>query len=126
MTLILNIETTTNIKSISLHYKKKIIKQISSHAKNKYKSIFIIIKKILKQPNQIKKISAISISNGSGSCTGLRIGISIAKGICYSMNLPLISINTLSSIINYVNNKIIIYYIKKKIRYCAILIKIKK
>lgn len=48
-----------------------------------------------KKGNLISSIHAVSVINGPGSYTGLRVGLSAAKGICYAMNIPLICINTL-------------------------------
>ena len=58
--------------------------------------IHTAIRDVLKEGNSdIEKISAVAISNGPGSYTGLRVGLSAAKGICYASNKPLITINTL-------------------------------
>ena len=58
--------------------------------------IHTAIKEILKEGNSdIEKISAVAISNGPGSYTGLRVGLSAAKGICFAANKPLITVNTL-------------------------------
>ena len=104
--LIINIEITYYIRSISLQYNGKLINQISSYQNYKYKSITMMIKKIMSNNDyKNKKLSAITITKNPGSFTGLKIGTSIAKGICYIINIPLISINTLKSIIYYINNK---------------------
>jgi tRNA threonylcarbamoyladenosine biosynthesis protein TsaB len=52
----------------------------------------------------MNELDAIAISSGPGSYTGLRVGASLAKGICYSLDLPLISISTLESIASATRN----------------------
>jgi tRNA threonylcarbamoyladenosine biosynthesis protein TsaB len=56
----------------------------------------VLIEDILKE-NQVKftDLAAVAFSNGPGSYTGLRIGLSVAKGICYGMQIPLIPVSTL-------------------------------
>ena len=46
---------------------------------------------------EVSSLDAVAVSKGPGSYTGLRIGSSVAKGICYSLNIPLISVSTLFS-----------------------------
>lgn len=54
------------------------------------------INNILKRTNtNINELSAISVSKGPGSYTGLRVGVSTAKGLCFGKDIPLISVNTL-------------------------------
>lgn len=57
------------------------------------------INDVLKESEiSISEVNAVSVSKGPGSYTGLRIGVSAAKGLCFSLNIPLISINTLQSL----------------------------
>jgi len=99
MALILNIETSTQVCSVSASENGKIIgyrelNDEKSHAK--YLTVFI--DELLKELNlQLDAFHAIAVSKGPGSYTGLRIGVSTAKGLCYAKNLPLISVNTLQS-----------------------------
>ena len=97
--LILNIECTTNVGSVSLSRNGKtwIMKEDFSgdHAKN----LTLFIDEILNTSNiKLEDIDAVSISEGPGSYTGLRIGVSIAKGICYTLNKPLLAVSTLKSL----------------------------
>jgi tRNA threonylcarbamoyladenosine biosynthesis protein TsaB len=63
-----------------------------THAEN----LTLFIQDILQQTKHLTtNIDAIAVSEGPGSYTGLRIGVSVAKGLCYSLDKPLISINTL-------------------------------
>jgi len=62
------------------------------------------IDEVLKESNvHLKKVDAIAISKGPGSYTGLRIGISAAKGLCYALDKPLISIATLEALAYQIN-----------------------
>ena len=99
MALILNIETSTKVCSvcISLDGVVKGLKE-SSEEKTHAKLLTIFIDQLLIELNyKIADFDAISISKGPGSYTGLRIGVSTAKGLCYAKDLPLIAINTLQS-----------------------------
>ncbi len=97
MTYILQIETATTNCSVALSENGKTIavKEVSdgySHAEN----IHVFIKEILAE-SKLKHtdLSAIAVSKGPGSFTGLRIGVSAAKGLCFALDIPLISIDTL-------------------------------
>jgi tRNA threonylcarbamoyladenosine biosynthesis protein TsaB len=97
--VILNIETTTNVGSVSLSLNGKtwIMREDFSgdHAKN----LTLFIDEILNTANiKLENIDAVSISEGPGSYTGLRIGVSIAKGICYTLSKPLLAVSTLKSL----------------------------
>lgn len=97
---ILNIETTGENCSVGLGegislLKLKEHKEGKSHASR----LAVFIDEILQQENlAVKDLDAISISKGPGSYTGLRIGVSTAKGLCYGADIPLISIHTLQSL----------------------------
>ena len=107
MSLILSIETSLKICSVALHDAGKLVAyeeviQERSHSEQ----ITILINKILKNNNSGKSLSAIAVSKGPGSYTGLRIGVATAKGLCFAMDLPLIAINTLQIIAAEVNQKL--------------------
>ena len=97
MPVILHIETSTNVCSITLSENGKILfEKIDVQGQNHSKVLGIFAKDILNNAkNDNKTIDAIAISCGPGSYTGLRIGVSFAKGLCYGLNVPLIAINTL-------------------------------
>lgn len=96
---ILCIETSTTVCSVCVTAGDKILayKEVNdgfSHAEN----LHVFIEEILQKANlSIKQISAVAVSRGPGSYTGLRIGVSTAKGLCYALQIPLISIDTLQS-----------------------------
>ena len=98
MALILILETATKNCSLALSENGKLINAIDfndgnfSHAEKLHVFIDQILKKSKKE---ITDLNAVAISKGPGSYTGLRIGVSSAKGICYGLNIPLISFETL-------------------------------
>jgi tRNA threonylcarbamoyladenosine biosynthesis protein TsaB len=97
MALILSIETSTSVCSIALHDEGKLIVSNEIYFERSHSgSLLSIIHNALKYAHlKIKDLSAIAISKGPGSYTGLRIGTSTAKGLCFSLDIPLISVNTL-------------------------------
>ncbi len=103
MTLILNIETSTDICSVSLSKNGNIIDLRIDNPENhglehgQHSRILAVLIKDILQKNSLmaNKLDALAISEGPGSYTGLRIGVSTAKGICLGANLPLIALNTL-------------------------------
>ena len=102
---ILQIETSTTNCSVAISKNGKTIavKEISngySHAEN----LHVFIKEILIENKlEYADLSAIAISKGPGSYTGLRIGVSTAKGLCFSLDIPLIAIETLEVLAHQVN-----------------------
>jgi tRNA threonylcarbamoyladenosine biosynthesis protein TsaB len=101
LAFILNIETSTKNCSVSIADNGKIlkIKELNngnySHAEVLHPFITDILK-AAKLP--LHKIDAVAVSKGPGSYTGLRIGVSAAKGLCFALHKPLISIDTLTSL----------------------------
>ncbi len=96
---ILQIDTATEVCSVSLSESGNLIDAITAKEPNEHASgLTLFIDKILSR-NKISfsDIVAVAVSMGPGSYTGLRIGVSAAKGICYGLNLPLIAVNTLHS-----------------------------
>ena len=101
MALILNIETATKNCSVSISKEGKTIalKELNdgnySHAEKLHELIGQVI---LEAKIELSDLKAIAVSKGPGSYTGLRIGVSAAKGLCFALDIPLISINTLQSL----------------------------
>ena len=106
MALILNIETASKNCSVSISENGKIIalQEINeggyTHAENLHPFIDEVLKSVNKK---IKDLDAVAVSKGPGSYTGLRIGVSAAKGICFAADKPLISINTLKILASQIN-----------------------
>lgn len=100
MALILNIETATDICSVGLGKDGKTISLKESHESFTHSKVTtLLIQACINEAKiELKDLDAIAISEGPGSYTALRVGTSIAKGICYALNKPLIAIDTLQAI----------------------------
>ena len=102
---ILNIETATTNCSVSLSKDGKTLVLKEDYDKNysHAEKLHVYIDTVLKEAKiESKDLDAIAISKGPGSYTGLRIGVSAAKGLCYALDKPLISIPTLQSLAHQV------------------------
>ncbi len=101
MAIILNLETATTNCSVSIAKDGKTI-AIKEHDTPNYshsEQLHIFIQEVLKESSlSLTDVNAIAVSKGPGSYTGLRIGVSAAKGLCFSLDVPLISVSTLKSI----------------------------
>jgi len=106
MALILNIETATPVCSLALCSGGKIISKKESHEHNSHSSLLtVFIEEIFSEVDfELNSLDAIAVSKGPGSYTGLRIGVSTSKGLCYALDKPLISISTLKAMANGLAN----------------------
>lgn len=98
MAYILNLETATKNCSVALAKNGELvmIKEIATEQFSHAEKLHLFIHEILNiHKITYNQLSAIAISKGPGSYTGLRIGTSTAKGLCYALNIPLLSIDTL-------------------------------
>jgi len=101
LSIILNIETTTKNCSVSIAEKGEIlaIKELNNGNYSHAEVLHPFILDVLKEANLTSnRIDAVAVSKGPGSYTGLRIGVSAAKGLCFALDKPLISIDTLTSL----------------------------
>ncbi len=96
---ILCIETATTICSVALASDRGILAEKKSSEKNAHSAIVTLFTDdIIKEAGlEYTDIDAVAVSKGPGSYTGLRIGVSTAKGLCFALDVPLISVNTLQS-----------------------------
>lgn len=94
---ILQIDTATEICSISISSHGKIVGTFEAEEPNLHASkLTVFIDELLKKTKiSYTDLSAVCVSKGPGSYTGLRIGVSSAKGLCYALDIPLLAINTL-------------------------------
>ncbi len=100
MPLILNIETSTKNCSVALFSGNRLIseKSLLSEKYSHSETLTLFIEDVIKNSDYtLADLDAISVSKGPGSYTGLRIGVSTAKGLSYSLDIPLISVTTLQS-----------------------------
>lgn len=103
--LILNIETATTNCSVSLSREGKtiVLKEDYNDNYSHAERLHVYIDDVLKEANvKPEELSAIAVSKGPGSYTGLRIGVSAVKGLCFALDKPLISIPTLEALAHQV------------------------
>ena len=108
MSTILCIETASTNCSVAIGVNGKLLalKEDYDSSYSHAERLHIFIKEILAENNlALSDLDAIAVSKGPGSYTGLRIGVSAAKGLCFSLDLPLISVATLTSLANQVENE---------------------
>ena len=98
MAYILNLETSTKNCSVALAQNEKTVlcKEIAEQGFSHAEKLHVFIEEIVNEANlNFSEIKAVAVSKGPGSYTGLRIGVSAAKGLCYALQIPLISIDTM-------------------------------
>ncbi len=100
MPLILQIDTATEYAGVGLSQEGELIaKEEDINQKNHASFLHIAMQNVLNKANKtLNEIDAVAVTGGPGSYTGIRVGLSSAKGICYALNKPLILINTLQVI----------------------------
>jgi tRNA threonylcarbamoyladenosine biosynthesis protein TsaB len=99
---ILHIETATKVCSVAVSLNGELIscKESSSDEFIHGEQLTNYISEVISSANiQLENIAAVSVSSGPGSYTGLRIGVSTAKGLCFGLSIPLIAVPSLSSLI---------------------------
>ncbi len=99
MAFILCIETATEVCSVALFNKNELLILNEINEGNMHASALTgLIEKTVKNAGlSINQLDAICVSKGPGSYTGLRVGVSTAKGLCFGLNIPLLAVNTLKS-----------------------------
>lgn len=99
MSLILGIDTSTASGSIALLKAGKLIgSQLYSLEKSHSSLLHVMIRQLLDNSGHTTdQLSGVAVAEGPGSYTGLRIGVSAAKGLCLALDIPLMAINTLEA-----------------------------
>lgn len=118
MALILNIDTATTVCSVTLAQDGRVI-GIKENTEGLNHSLLLgsFIDELLKEYNtEPGQLDAVAVSMGPGSYTGLRIGVSMAKGLCYGSGKPLIAVNTLQALARSVSGKL-----KEDVWYCPMI-----
>jgi tRNA threonylcarbamoyladenosine biosynthesis protein TsaB len=97
MALILCIETSTTVCSVALAQNHEVLSMLREDTPNSHSTLLtVLIEQLLAQAGyQVEDLDAVAVSSGPGSYTGLRIGVSVAKGMCFAMDKPLIAITSL-------------------------------
>ena len=106
MPIILNIETATKNCSVAIAKDGKTIvcKELATENFSHAEKLHVFIEQILAESNvRFSELNAIAVSQGPGSYTGLRIGVSSAKGFSYALNIPLIAVDTLQLLAKQIN-----------------------
>ena len=104
MALILNLESSTEICSVALSEDGKLLAlRESNEGQNHARLLSVYADEVMTELKlEFKQLSAVAVSQGPGSYTGLRIGVSLAKGLCYAQQIPLIAISPLQAMSSYV------------------------
>ena len=97
MSCILQIETSTNVCSVAVSEDGKVIFDKADRTGNNHAEALgsFVDEAMSFADSHAIPLDAVAVSSGPGSYTGLRIGVSMAKGVCYALNLPLLSVPTL-------------------------------
>ena len=100
MALILCIETGTDICSVGIVDNGKLISlRESDSGRDHAKKVAVFVDELLSENNiDPQQIDAVAVGEGPGSYTGLRIGVSFAKGLCYGLGKPLIAVSSLAAL----------------------------
>ena len=98
MNYILNIETATKNCSVALAKDGQTIlcREIAEEGYSHAEQLHVFIETTLQEAGiRFQDLKAVAVSQGPGSYTGLRIGVSAAKGLCFTLDIPLIKVDTL-------------------------------
>ncbi|HEY9048955.1 MAG TPA: tRNA (adenosine(37)-N6)-threonylcarbamoyltransferase complex dimerization subunit type 1 TsaB [Ohtaekwangia sp.] len=97
MALILSLETSTTVCSVALHDHEKLVATMEIRKEHSHASkLAVLVDQVVKLADtSLSSLSAVAVAAGPGSYTGLRIGTSTAKGLCYALGIPLLAVDTL-------------------------------
>ena len=101
MAYILNIETATKNCSVTIANEGKTVVcvEVAEEGYSHAEKLHLFFEEALQKAGiTFQDLKAVAVSQGPGSYTGLRIGVSAAKGLCYSLNIPLIAVDTLEAL----------------------------
>lgn len=101
MAYILNIETATKNCSVTIANEGKTVVcvEVAEEGYSHAEKLHLFFEEALRKAGiTFQDLKAVAVSQGPGSYTGLRIGVSAAKGLCYSLNIPLIAVDTLEAL----------------------------
>jgi tRNA threonylcarbamoyladenosine biosynthesis protein TsaB len=97
MSLILSLETSAKVCSVALHDQGQLLVAKEIHIEQSHASkLAVLMDEVIKESAvEVSQLGAVAVSSGPGSYTGLRIGTSTAKGLCFALDIPLLSIGSL-------------------------------
>jgi tRNA threonylcarbamoyladenosine biosynthesis protein TsaB len=97
MSFIINIDTSLETAFVSLAKNGAIVAtQLNEVQREHAAFVHVAIQALLaKESLLVKDLSAVAVTTGPGSYTGLRVGLAAAKGLCYALSIPLITVSTL-------------------------------
>lgn len=107
MATLLSLETSTDVCSVAIHQNGELLSHQVHNVQKSHSSLLPQIALDICQEAGLKldEMSAIAVSEGPGSYTGLRIGVSTAKGFAYTLQIPLIAVPTLDIMLEAVRGK---------------------
>jgi len=108
MGILLNLETSSTNCSVCVAKDGEIlaIRELNSANYSHAEKLHIFIEEVMQQASlKMEDLEAVAVSKGPGSYTGLRIGVSAAKGLSYALGIPLISVSTLKSMASQIKIK---------------------
>ncbi|WP_205503423.1 tRNA (adenosine(37)-N6)-threonylcarbamoyltransferase complex dimerization subunit type 1 TsaB [Rufibacter psychrotolerans] len=99
MAYILSLETSSSVCSVALHQDRQLLSYAELQMEKSHSShITIMVQQVVENAGiRLEQVDAVAVSGGPGSYTGLRIGSGTAKGLCYSLDKPLVSVGTLEA-----------------------------
>ncbi len=100
MSLILCIETGTNICSVGIARDGELVSlRESVEGRDHAKHVGVFVDELLRETGVMPdELDAVAVGMGPGSYTGLRIGVSFAKGLCYGLQIPLVAVGSLDAL----------------------------
>ncbi|MBD2700590.1 tRNA (adenosine(37)-N6)-threonylcarbamoyltransferase complex dimerization subunit type 1 TsaB [Spirosoma sp. BT702] len=106
MSLLLSLDTSTTVCSVALHRDGTLLGSYELFTERTSAAMLTtLINNVVQQTgNELHQLDAIAVAKGPGSYTGLRIGVSTAKGLCFALDKPLVAINTLAAMTEQVRD----------------------
>jgi tRNA threonylcarbamoyladenosine biosynthesis protein TsaB len=98
--MILSLETATNVCAVALHKEGKLLVEKTLAMPQAHSTqLTVLIQQTLQEAGaKTQDLQAVAVSKGPGSYTGLRIGVSVGKGLCFALQIPLIAVHTLQAL----------------------------
>jgi tRNA threonylcarbamoyladenosine biosynthesis protein TsaB len=108
MIYLLHLETATKVCSVALscNGERIALREESTQEYSHSEKLTIFIQEVIKEAGiTLQNLHGVSVASGPGSYTGLRIGVSTAKGLCFALDIPLISVDALVSMAKIAQKK---------------------